>query len=83
MARTDKAPDFWEEVVEKVCVEWQAGTLAYSDAVDDLVFLGFGAHEARALLGTADRFTSEYFDAILSRGRALPPVPQKGVAPRR
>jgi hypothetical protein len=77
MARIDKAPDLWEEVVEKVCAEWQAGTLAYSDAVDDLVFLGFDAREARAVLGTADQFTGAYLDAILSRGRASPPVPRR------
>jgi hypothetical protein len=77
MARAARVPDLWDELVEKICAEWQAGTLAYDDAIDDLVFLGFEVPEACARLGNAERFTGEYFDAILSRGRASPSVPRR------
>ena len=83
MARTAPVPDFWDELVEKICAEWQGGTLPYDDAVEDLVFLGCNEGEVHALLGTADRIAGEYFDAILSRGRAAPYVPQKRAASRR
>ena len=42
--------NFWGNLVATVCEEFQDGTLEFSDAVEDLLILGFDNDEARKRL---------------------------------
>ena len=42
----DKADEMWGSLIAAVCEEFQDGALEFSDAIDDLLFLGFDMDEA-------------------------------------
>lgn len=42
----DKMDELWKSLVAAVCEELREGTLEFSDAIDDLLFLGFKIDEA-------------------------------------
>lgn len=50
MTEVENRHEIWDTLVGCVCDELRDGTLAYDDAVEDLLMLGFGADEARDLL---------------------------------